>query len=146
MHDQIVADWRKIKKSKAFIVVASVWLYSVGFLWNSSESDVGIVVLYPFYFDVNARIMKVMGTWVLVYMGTFLMSTRADSQYNKRLFKIINGSSMWFYLSHPFWQNMAMSLIYQYDLTYWPMLFTICAFTTFMVLVTYVPISKTGLI
>ena len=146
MHDEITGDLYKIRDSKWSVIIAGLGFYSFGIFWTGTTSNVGLYVLYPYYMDPVIRMLKIVGSWMLIYFGILFMTVKSDYPYDKKVNDLINKSSMWAYLSHPFWQNVAMTFLYKYELTYWPLTTIVHLFTLACVLISYGPLSKTGLI
>jgi len=103
MQDEIMGDLYKIRDSKWSVILAGLGFYSFGIFWCGNTSDVGIFVLYPYYLDPIMRMLKIVGSWMLCYFGLFFTTVKINLPYDKKINDLINKSSMWAYLSHPFW-------------------------------------------
>ena len=118
----------------------------MGFTWTGNPSEVGAPQVTPMYLSNEARSICQIGTFNLMIYCFVTFPQTTDKEFNPKIFKLFNGSSMWAYVSHPLWQNVIITLIYPYELPMWTLFFVVQAFTVVCVFWTYGPVHKMGLI
>lgn len=102
--------------------------------------------MHPFYIKTEARIICLLGTYSLMIFCFVTFPQTTDKEFDTSLFKLITGSSMWAFLSHPLWQNLIVSIVYKWELSMWPLFFLVNIFTVVLTIVSYGPMKSSGLI
>jgi len=83
--------------------------------------------------------MYTTGTWVWVYVITWMMHAFANKKFNETTYKYVTGSSMYAYVSHYFFIIMiAVLIIRPYKITFLPALFLNIFLTNFVIMLSYV--------
>jgi glucan phosphoethanolaminetransferase (alkaline phosphatase superfamily) len=55
---------------------------------------------YPLYSDYTIQSLYTTGTWLWIFSVAWVMHYIANKPFNKEVYRIVNGSSMYAYLSH----------------------------------------------
>lgn len=118
-------------------IVVFLFLYAVSSPMNYTQT--GFLFFYPLYTDYTIQCLYTTGTWVWVYVVTWMMHAFANKEFNKTTYKYITGSSMYAYVSHYFFIIMiAVLIIRPYKITFLPALFLNIFLTNGLILLSYV--------
>jgi hypothetical protein len=102
-------------------------------------TETGFLFFYPLYTDYTIQCLYTTGTWVWVYVITWMMHAFANKEFNKTTYKLVTGSSMYAYVSHYFFIIMiAVLIIRPYKITFLPALFLNIFLTNAVILLSYI--------
>lgn len=119
------------------MIVIFLFLYAVSCPMNYTQT--GFLFFYPLYTDYTIQCMYTTGTWVWVYLVTWIMHAFCNKEFNKSAYKLITGSSMYAYVSHYFFIIMiAVLIIRPYKITFLPALFINIFLTNGFIILSYV--------
>lgn len=119
------------------MIVIFLFLYAVSCPMNYTQT--GFLFFYPLYTDYTIQCMYTTGTWVWVYLVTWIMHAFCNKEFNKTTYKLITGSSMYAYVSHYFFIIMiAVLIIRPYKITFLPALFINIFLTNGFIILSYV--------
>lgn len=117
-------------------IVCVLFLYSLTSPQNYSQT--GFLFFYPLYTDYTIQCLYTTGTWMWVYIVTWLMHAFANKKFNDTTYKLLAGSSLYAYLSHYFFIIMiAVLLIRPYKITFIPALMLEIVLTNGIILLSY---------
>lgn len=117
-------------------VLFAILLYALSSPMNYSET--GFLFFYPLYSDYTIQCLYTTGTWMWVYVITWLMQYAANKKFNDTAYKYICGSALYAYLSHYLWIILiAVFIIRPYKIDFLPAVFIEVFLTNFAILFTY---------
>jgi len=118
-------------------VVAFIFLYAL--CAPSNYTQTGFLFFYPLYSDYTIQCLYTTGTWIWIYMMTWIMHYAANKKFSERGYKLLAGSSLYAYLSHYFFIIViAVGVIRPYKIDFLPALFIVFVLTNAMIFVSYI--------
>ena len=118
------------------MIVIVLFIYSLTSPQNYSQT--GFLFFYPLYTDYTIQCLYTTGTWMWLYIVTWLMHAFANKKFNDTTYKLLAGSSLYAYLSHYFFIIIiAVLLIRPYKITFLPALILEIVLTNGVILLSY---------
>ena len=118
-------------------MLAFILLYSLSSPQN--YSDTGFLFFYPLYGDWSVQCLYTSGTWMWVFVVTWLMHAFANKEFNATSYKLLTGSSLYAYISHYFFIIIiAVMIIRPYKITFLPALVLEIVLTNATIIVSYI--------
>ena len=104
-----------------FFIVVGILLYSLSSPQNYSQT--GFLFFYPLYSDYTIQCLYTSGTWLWIFSVAWIMHYICNKKFNDEFYRIVNGSSMYAYLSHYLWIILvAVLIIRPYQIPFVPAL------------------------
>ena len=117
-------------------VLFGILLYALSCPMNYSET--GFLFFYPLYSDYTIQCLYTTGTWMWVYLVTWLMHYVANKKFNDTAYKLLAGSSLYAYLSHYlFIILIAVGIVRPYKIDFFPALIVELVLTNAAILISY---------
>ena len=117
-------------------VVFFIFLYAL--TTPSNYTQTGFLFFYPLYSDYAIQCLYTTGTWIWIYLMTWLMHYAANKKFNEYGYKLLAGSSLYAYLSHYFFIIVInVGIVRPYKLDFLPALAINLILTNAIILVSY---------
>ena len=118
------------------ILIFGVMIYALSSPMNYTQT--GFLFFYPLYSDYTIQCMYTTGTWMFLFFISWLMHYVANRPFNEAVYKHVNGSSMFAYLSHYFFIIViAVGIVRPYKISFLPAVFLEFFLTNVAILITY---------
>ena len=117
-------------------IVVGVLIYSLSSPQNYSST--GFLFFYPLYSDFTIMCLYTTGTWMFLYIISWIMQVIANKKFNDYAYRVLSGSSLYAYLSHYFFiLVIAVTIIRPLSIPFVPALFIEFILVNAVVLLTY---------
>jgi hypothetical protein len=141
--------WKKMIKNRnelgntaltPFAVVGAVFAYTITSPMNFSK--MGHLFFYPLYETYWLQCTYTSGTWLWLYIITWVMASICNEKFNDTVFKYVIGSSLYAYLSHYFWIILiGVFIVRPNHLDFVPAVALMFFGTQLAIFLTYVPLN-----
>jgi hypothetical protein len=119
-----------------FAIVVGVLIYSLSSPQNYSST--GFLFFYPLYSDFTIMCLYTTGTWMFLYIISWIMQVIANKKFNDYAYRVLSGSSLYAYLSHYFFiLVIAVTIIRPLSIPFVPALFIEFILVNAVVLLSY---------
>ena len=118
--DFLHADIYHLRQTFWYIAYLIGGLFAYGVLMPGNQSDRAFLFTFPIYMNFKLNILHVLGTWQVVYWILYLYKCELNQVFDPYIFKVVNNSSLWFYIAHDFFQSAAITyIVLPMELDYW---------------------------
>lgn len=111
----------KTSLAPAMIIIGTL-IYALSSPQNYSNT--GFLFFYPLFSDFTIMSFYTTGTWMFVYIISWVMHLVANKKFNDYAYRVLSGSSLYAYLSHYFFiLVVAVTIIRPLGIPFVPALF-----------------------
>jgi hypothetical protein len=96
----------RTRKELSKTAVAPLTIFAAALIYALSSpqnySNTGFLFFYPLFGDFTIMSLYTTGTWMFVFMISWVMHDLANKKFNDYAYRVLSGSSLYAYLSHYF--------------------------------------------
>ena len=135
---QMLRSRRKVAKTVWAPLALPIFIFMYALSCPQNYTQTGFLFFYPLYSDYSIQCLYTTGTWLWLYVVTWMMYEFANKKFNDTAYNLLAGSSLYAYVSHYlFIILIAVLIIRPYKISFIPALFLNIILTNAVILGSY---------